>query len=116
MRSANAIISTLGGSQVQSVVLLPGHIQINFEGATLTCLRFPELRVGDDTPARASATRLEALWQFVGHKVLSAAIEEDDRLVVNLDNGQLRLDLREGSDAPLEIGILHLETGEEVVF
>lgn len=97
------------------MVLLPKYVQVVFEDATLTCLRAPEVQARGEVPERGSPQWLAALWSLVGREVLKAQIE-GDRLDVILAEGRIRLDLREGDDAPIEIGALRFETGAEMVF
>lgn len=60
---------------------------------------------GGSDPAATERSWLTALWGFVGHKVTTVAVEENERLVIVLDNGRLWLDLRERQDAPLEMAV-----------
>lgn len=109
------LLKRLEGLQVQSVVLLPNHFQLVLEGATLTCLRLPDIQTGPTLPERGSGAWLAALWVLVGHKVAAVSTADGERLVLDIGDSQLVLDLREDEGAPLELAVLHLETGEEMV-
>lgn len=112
---ATDLLARLEGAHVQSIVLLPGYVQVVLDVGILTCVCLPEIRVDDMAPRRGTPDWLAALWKLVGHEVKSATIRDDADLVITFDNGLLRLDLRLRSRETPEVAVLHLDTGEEMV-
>jgi hypothetical protein len=89
-------LTTLIGQQLNAVEFVLDFLQLRFDGPLLTFYAWPHVLLSDFSVAYGEPEYRNALCAQIGQTVAEAALEEGDRLTIELESGTvIGLSLRE---------------------
>jgi hypothetical protein len=94
-RSTERALESIVGRELSAVVFVRDYIQLQFDGAGLSALNLPMIKVGQQTLAFGEPGYRDALCERIGRAVRSASVEENERILMEFEDGStLSISLR----------------------
>jgi hypothetical protein len=94
-RSPERALEAIVGGELSAVVFVRDYVQLQFDGAGLTALNLPVIKVGQKTLAFGQPGYRDALCERIGHAVRGACVKENEWILIDFEDGStLSISLR----------------------
>lgn len=97
----NDQIKTIVNEQLSSVEFIQDYLQLHFDGRTLTCYIWPEVRIGNDINYKFQTPNYrDALCSLIALKVIDIQIKDQDFLKIQFEKSGCEINLNLDSRNP----------------